>query len=559
MTDEMENKMRCVRRFVPATLALTALLVFPTYAVTRQASPPASPLRQPGARDVRLVLMIVIDQFRADYLDRFQADYTGGLRRLMTDGAMFVDANLEHYPTVTAAGHSTFGTGAMLSTSGIIGNDWFDRDTGKTVTSVSDDSVRQVGGVGKAGASPHRLLVSTIGDEIKMAGRVTGGPDGGPRSIGVSLKDRSAILPLGHTADAAYWYETASGQFVTSSYYAETLPGWVQAFNQRKVPDTFAGKTWPSLDAPARVLPATPGGPLYNAVYASPFGNDLLSLFAEQAIESERLGQRGSLDVLSVSFSSNDAIGHTYGPDSPEVRALAIDADRAIGRLLSTVDRLVGLDHVLIVLTADHGVAPVPEVLAANRMPGGRLAQKDLFDPIQAALAAKFGAGQWILSTAGTSPYLNYTLMQERSVDPVEARAVAAKAAAAVPHVARVYTRDQLLDGRVPSDPLTRRVTRGFSADRSGDLEILLEPFWMRQTTGTTHGTPYSYDTHIPLIFMGRGIRAGRYAQPAALNDVAPTLAAILRVGTPSGSVGRVLLEMFDSSLTRNGAATAPR
>jgi predicted AlkP superfamily pyrophosphatase or phosphodiesterase len=504
--------------------------------------------RQDG-REIRLVLFVMIDQFRYDYLTRFDSAYSGGLRRLLTDGAVFANAYLEHYPTVTAPGHATLTSGAMLSTSGIIGNDWFDRESGAQVTSVSDDGVKQLGGAAgaKGGASPHRLLVDNVADELKMAARAAGAP--ATRVIGLSLKDRAAILPAGRGADGAYWLDTASGQFISSTYYFNDLPAWVKQFNDRKIADSYAAKPWTDLagaSAP-RVLPAAPGADLYGAVFASPFGNDLLARFAEQAIESESLGQRdAAVDVLSVSFSSNDAVGHTFGPDSPEVRAVSIGVDRALGQLLAAVDRRVGLAHTLVVLSADHGVAPLPEVLEGLKLPGGRMAQEALFGPIQKALEARFGAGKWILSTAGSSPYLNYALMQEKGVDPAEARRVAAKAAEAVPHVARVYTRDQLLEGRVASDLFSQRVLRSFNPRRSGDLEILLDPFWIRQGAGTTHGSPYDYDAHVPLIFMGRGVRAGRYLQTVAFNDIAPTVAAWLQVTPPAGSVGRVLVEMRD-------------
>jgi arylsulfatase A-like enzyme len=204
--------------------------------------------------------------------------------------------------------------------------------------------------------------------------------------------------------------------------------------------------------------------------------------------------------------------------------------------------------NVLVVLTADHGVAPLPEDLAKWKMPGGRMSSADLFDPINSALEAKFGKGKWILYTAGTSPYLNLDLIRAKGLDEAEVRRVAARAAAAVPHVARVYTRDQLERGEVQHDPISNRVARSFNPERSGDLEILLEPYWIRAAEGTTHGTPYSYDTHIPLIFMGLEARAGHYPEDVTLNDVAPTLATILQIQTPSGSVGRVLGEIIQTS-----------
>jgi arylsulfatase A-like enzyme len=504
---------------------------------------------QGDRRDLRLVVLLTVDQFRFDYLTRFGDSYNSGLARLMRDGAVFLDAHLEHYPTVTAPGHAAFGSGAMPSTSGIIGNDWFDRDTGKSVTSVFDDHVKQLGGSSPTSASPHRLQVTTIADELKLAARARGAADL-PRAIGLSLKDRSAILTVGRSADAAYWYDSGAGEFVSSTFYREALPDWVRQFNERKVGDTYAGRAWPFLAPPAAVhtVSAKPGAALYSAIYSSPFGNELLTRFAEAALAAEQLGQRDTVDVLAVSFSSNDSVGHTYGPDSPEVRAISLQTDQAIGALLAAIDKRVGLDRTLVVFTSDHGVAPLPELMAERRLPGGRIAPDDLFGPIRTALEQRFGPGQWILATAGTSPYLNYALMAERTVDRAAARVVAAAAAAAVPQVSRVYTRDQLLQGNVPSDAFSRRIAQSFHPQRSGDLEIVLHPFWMRQKSGTTHGTPYPYDSHIPLIFLGDGIRPGRYTEHVALNDVAPTLATRLGVALPSGAVGRVLSEVLPTA-----------
>jgi hypothetical protein len=362
--------------------------------------------------------------------------------------------------------------------------------------------------------------------------------------FGVSLKDRSAILPAGRGADAAYWWDTNTGSFVTSTYYVNELPAWVREFNDRTPADVHAGVSWTGLLAPAtplRQMPAEKGAALYDAVYGSPYGNDLLLEFAGELLERERLGKRNATDLLSVSFSSNDSVGHTYGPDSPQVRDIALRTDRTIGQLLNRIDKVVGLQHTLVAFTSDHGVAPVPETLRERSLPGGRIASKDLFDAIQLALASKFGEGTWLMATAGSSPYLNYELIDKRQLDQTDVRRVAAAAAAKLPHVARVYTRDQLLRGEVPNDRNGNRVVRGFNAQRSGDLEIILEPYWIRQAQGTTHGTPYNYDAHIPLILLGSRIRAGEYSDQVAINDLAPTLSTLAGVEIPAGSSGRVL------------------
>jgi hypothetical protein len=505
-----------------------------------------------GDRDIRLVLLIAVDQFRYDYLTRFRTELAGGLKKLLTDGAVFTNAYLEHYPTVTAVGHATMLSGATPSVSGIIGNDWYDRETATSVASVTDTAVKPVGAPQAATASPRRLLVSTLGDEMRLASGIAKSNPDAPRVIGVSLKDRSAIMPVGRSADAAYWFDTNTGSFVTSTYYMNELPAWARTFNDRRLSDSFAGQSWrPLLSASSvlRQLPKEIGTPLNEAVYGSPFGSEMLLDFVTEALRQERLGQRTVTDLLSASFSSTDAVGHTYGPDSPQLRDIVIRTDREIGRLLERVDAAVGLQHTLVALTSDHGVAPVPETLAERSLPGGRITNKELFDPIERALAARFGEGQWIAATAGSSPYLNYKLIDQLTLDAVDIRRVAAAAAVAIPHVARVYTRDQLLRGEVFDDLIGRRVLRGFNAQRSGDLEIILEPFWMRQATGTTHGSPYNYDAHIPLILMGRRIRAGSYPGHVALNDLAPTLATLIEVDAPSGSSGRVLTEAFTDSL----------
>ncbi len=465
---------------------------------------------------IRLVVLVAVDQFRPDYLWRFEREYTGGLQRLLTRGAVFTNAYLEHYPTVTAVGHATMLSGATPSVSGIIGNDWFDRATGKSVESITDLTVTLLGGQGP-GASPARMLASTVGDEMKMAAP-RGDPARVPRVYGISMKDRSAILPAGHGADGAFWLPGPGAPFVSSTYYFAALPAWVTAFNARPVPPQGTGL----VDTNARVL-----------------------ALAAEAVTGERLGQRGVTDLLSVGLSDNDTIGHGYGPESPQVRVVSVRTDRQLAEFFATLDAKVGLARTLIVLTADHGVAPVPEVQQERRLPGGRIDAKTLFPPITAALEARFGPGNWLLATAGSSPYLNHALIAERKLEPEDVRRVAADAALQTPHVARVYTRDQLQRGEVAPDLIGRRVLRSFNAQRSGDLEIVFDPFWMRAPKGTTHGSPYNYDAHIPLIFMGPGITPGRYDQHAALNDLAPTVAAMVGVEAPSSADGRVLTEML--------------
>jgi arylsulfatase A-like enzyme len=284
---------------------------------------------------------------------------------------------------------------------------------------------------------------------------------------------------------------------------------------------------------------------LYQRLAASPFGNDLVEMFAEHALQSEQLGKHDVPDILAVSFSSNDYVGHQVGPDAPEVHELAVHTDKLLGQLFEAIDRQVGLGNVLVVMAADHGVAPLPEVNASRHMPGGRVSLSVVAKAIEDALVRKYGDGKWILSSADASFYFNQALISQKKLDPAGVDRTAQQAALEVPNVFRVYTREQLTSGSSLEDQVGRRVLNGFYPRRSADMEVLLEPYWLFAASGTTHGSTFTYDAHVPVIFMGAGIRPGRYYQPIAVNDVAPTLAAILEVDPPSGSVGRVLSEMF--------------
>jgi predicted AlkP superfamily pyrophosphatase or phosphodiesterase len=482
----------------------------------------------------KLVLAIVIDQFRYDYLTRFRGDYHAGFERLLTKGAVFTNARYEHFPTVTAVGHSTFLSGAIPSISGIIANDWYDRDEGKTVTSVADAATKLLGGSGSsAGSSPHRMLVDTVGDELKMA------DENKSKVIGISLKDRAAILPAGHMANGAYWFDSRSGNFVSSTYYFADLPAWVKEFNSARPADQYQGATWLS-----KVMPAV-GPSLYSAIDASPYANEMIEHMAEAAIQAEQLGQRDVTDLLAVSFSANDYVGHASGPDSAEVHEISVQTDKVLEKLFNAIDQKIGLDNVIVVLTGDHGVAPLPEVNVQRKMPGGRLPAGIVSKTVQAALVKKYGDGSWIVSNAEHSIYLNLDLIAQKNLAAADVNRAAADAAMTIPHVFRVYTREQLINGAVLADEVARRVSNGYYARRGADVEVLLEPYWIFTQTGATHGAAFGYDAHVPVLFMGLGIRAGRYDNAIAINDIAPTLAAMLEVETPSGSVGRVLTEML--------------
>lgn len=558
-------------------LALLAPLNAPAqqrrHETTRAASAAAQTKRP------RLVLLIAVDQFRYDYLERFGDLFgAGGLRRLMRDGASWAECNYDHVPTETAPGHATMMTGAWPSETGIIANLWYDRIEGKSVENVRDDSVRLLGGgEGEAASSPRNLLVSTLGDQLKMA------TAGRAHVVGVSSKNRAAILPAGRMADAAYWYSTQTGTFVSSTYYFERLPDWAANFNAAKPADKFFGAKWERLlaateyerragrdDAPwekgtdnrAYVFPyvvdgglKAPGPAFYGALDYSPYSNDLVLSFAEAALVNEKLGADEDTDVLTVSFSANDIVGHRYGPYSHEAMDMTLRVDRQIARLLDIVDARVGLANTVVAFTADHGVAPTPEQATALGLPGGRVNPTDILTAVRNRIRARYGkpgdkdtTADYVQTFSNYQIYFNRAALERDGVRVEEIERVAGEAVLTVPGISRYFTRTQLLAGAVaPADALARRVLHGYNQKRSGDVVVIQEPYkYISSTTsGATHGTPYTYDTHVPLVIMGGGLAPGRYLNAATPADIAPTLARILNVEPPSSATGRVLGEAF--------------
>lgn len=567
------------------TLALSLVLVLSIVTLgQRRTQPENTPFKRP-----RLVLLIVVDQFRYDYLERFGDLFApNGLRRLLREGASWTQSNYDHMPTYTAPGHGTMMTGAYPAESGIIGNEWLDRATGLRITSVSDDTTRLLGDNPNAnGSSPRRLVSSTVGDELRLA------TNDRSKVIGISVKDRSAILPAGRHANAAYWFSVAVGNMVSSTYYFKELPAWVTAFNNTKPADKYFGAKWERLlpeneyirragpdnppwenasgqPADASVFPHTitggatsPGRAFYTELDYTPFSNELLLSFAQQAIISEQLGQDDDTDVLTLSFSANDYVGHRFGPYSHEAMDATLRTDRQIVTLLDFVQARVGLSNTLIAFTADHGVSPIPEHAAALGLGGGRVKLPDLFATIGKAISARYNAqgkspdpsADYLLkyNEGGTKRehfingnlYFNYDALRRDGVNVEEFSQVVVAAALTVPGVARAFSRVQLLRGATSiTDPIERRVLHGFYPARSGDVVLVAEPYkYLGDAIPATHGSPYSYDTHVPTIIMGAGVNPGRYMEPASPADIAPTLSALLRITPPSNATGRVLIE----------------
>ncbi|MBV8866284.1 MAG: alkaline phosphatase family protein, partial [Acidobacteriaceae bacterium] len=375
--------------------------------------------------------------------------------------------------------------------------------------------------------------------------------NGNSKVIGISLKARAAILPSGHAANGAYWFDDVTGNFMTSSFYLQQLPQWVSAFNGRKLPVRYLDRKWDGF--PSWNFRADPGSKApYGKLPASPWGNELVEQFAEQAITGEKLGQGELTDLLTVSFSSNDYIGHAVGPYAPEVRDISIRTDQVLGNLFRFLDEKVGLGKVIVVLSADHGVAATPQQDEATRTPGGYL-PGGVEVAVTAALNQHFGANEWLMQGAGeTSLYFNRdAIAKAKRPDgtPLSAEdlyRVAGEALLADPrlHVVRVYSRTQL-DNGVAGDFIARAEMNGYFPRRSGDLNLVFESGYVPGTGGTSHFSPYAYDRHVPVLFMGWGIKAGRYNATIQPNDIAPTLATMLDIQTPSGSSGRVLTEML--------------
>jgi predicted AlkP superfamily pyrophosphatase or phosphodiesterase len=514
---------------------------------------------KPVQKQPKLIVAIAVDQFRYDYTTRFRDRYTSGLARMLSEGAVYVDAHQDHYPTVTATGHATYLTGSVPATSGIIGNEWYDRKSGKTITSVEDADTKLLGVDAQTiGSSPHNLIVSTLGDELKIADR------GASKVIGISMKDRASILPAGRMADAAYWLDNATGSVVTSTWYMNQVPEWVKKFNAEKPALKSLGAKWyalgqPTTSTPLMILPAEAGKPYFSQWEETPFANDMLEDFAERVMRNEQLGQHAQTDILTISFSANDHLGHAVGPDAPEVEDMSVRTDITIGHLIdAAVKQDGGRENVVVILTADHGVAPVPEVNQKRNMPGGRLDKEQYINTVKAALEKKFGEGKWVIATQESGFYLNDELIEQKKLKHSAVEDEVAATVMRLPYVARAYTRSQLLHPQVSGSQIDEYMERAFYPQRGPDVLVALKPYYLFGKSGTSHGSPYDYDSHVPLLFWGGGIKAGVHTETVGVSDIAPTLAAILHIQAPSGNVGHVLPEVAGPLLNQSRLSSQP-
>jgi len=524
----------------------------------------------------KLVLQITVDQLRGDlpmrYLNRFGK---GGFRFLLENGTYYSNAHYRHANTETAVGHATLFTGADPATHGLIGNNWIDPSTGASVYNTEDSRHHLIGKDPKPheGVSPHNLLASTIGDELVVSN------NGRSRVFSVSVKDRGAIIPGGH-AGKAFWYSKSSGKFVTSTYYYDKYPEWVNKWNASAPADQYRGKTWELLNDPStylaeddrffegdfqplgRTFPHQYGDNkyLYLILSLTPAGDELTLDFTKKMIENENIGQGEYVDFLAVSFSSTDYIGHLFGPSSLEAEDNILRLDHILAELFSFVDKKVGLENTLIVLSADHGAPEAPETMTALGMEAGRFDFNYFREegPLNEAMNKRYGRADLIAAHHHPYLYLNLKTIAEAALDVEEVESFIAAEVMKIPGIAYAQTRSNLLRGQMSNSPLQAQIQRNFHPVRSGNIHMIQEPYWFLHSTdeaqkmglegiAAIHGSPWAYDTHVPVFFVGTDIPARTVTRRISPNDIAPTISTLLKVKFPSGSVGNPLPEVAES------------
>ncbi len=564
--------------WAPAALLGVLVAVLAALADETDAPPPAQ--QEPP----KLVVLVVFDQLRADYLERWRPLFVkGGFRRLLDEGAWYQNCHYPYAGTVTAAGHASMSTGCLPRTHGIIENGWYDRGSGALIAAVQVKQFRPVPApTGKdadkiLGAAPTRLLRPTVGDALHK------GTNGKGKVVSLSLKDRAAVLLAAlqrGVCSCCYWFSTTVGAFVTSTFYADAPHKWVDQFNKEKHQDQWFGKPWqrlrPSLDyvkhsgpddvpsegigfKQGRTFPhpldaglKQPGRLYYEAMTNSPMGNELLLALAKRAIDAEKLGQRDAPDLLCLSFSSNDLVGHCWGPDSQEVLDTTLRSDLIVKDLLDTLDAKVGRGKYVVVLCADHGVCPSPELTSAAGKKALRVAPKTLVKAAAAFLDDYLGNGKpqpWFESKEPQPPwlYLNQALLKEQGLKSAAVEKALADWLVKQPGVQAAYTRSQLSGKFVQDDAVLLKVLMSFHRERSGDVYVLQEPYTLfmdpltskrSQAYTTTHGTPYWYDTHVPLLVYGSGVAPGVRQERVTPLQVAPILRGRWAWRCPKGLVG---------------------
>ncbi len=516
----------------------------------------------------KLVVGIVVDQMRFDYLTRFESKYgDGGFNKLINEGYNCRNNHFNYIPTYTGPGHASIYTGTTPQNHGIISNSWYNKFEKKNVYCASDSSVASVGTATAAGQmSPHRLKTTTITDQNRLHTQMRG------KTIGVSLKDRGAILPAGHTANGAYWFQgLAEGKWITSTYYMTELPKWVRDFNSSNKaksyikpwetllsidsytesgPDLndfeggFNGKETATFPYDLAALNKNNGG--YDILKSTPFGNSLTTDFALAAIKGEQLGEDDITDFLTISYSSTDYVGHNFGVNSKEIEDTYIRLDKEVERLVNELDKTVGSGNYTLFLTADHGAVNVPAYLGSLKIPSGYFDSGAYSSALNNYVSTKYGHEDLIENISNYQVFFSYKALADNSINAEDLQKDIAHFTLQYDQVDKVYTRAQLEEADY-QDGEAALVQKGFHQKRSGDVFIVLDPAVITYSeTGSTHGSALSYDTHAPLIFYGAGINHGRTFAKTVIPDIAPTIAALLGIEFPNGTTGTVLTEVIE-------------
>jgi hypothetical protein len=511
----------------------------------------------------KLVVGMVVDQMRWDFLYRYYDRYTNdGFKRLVNEGFSCENTMIPYTPTITACGHTCAYTGSVPAIHGIIGNNWYSRVLNRSVYCTEDTLAVAVGGSEAAGRmSPRNMLTTTITDELRLATNFRS------KVVGVAIKDRGAILPAGHSANAAYWFDGTTGNFMTSNYYMTSLPAWAQAFNRLGLPAKYLSQPWNTLypidtykqstadDKPYEgrfrgqqnsAFPHELAGTMGNSfglLSSTPFGNTYTLEFAKQALEGHELGKGPVTDFLAVSLSSPDYVGHQHGPNSIEIEDTYLRLDKDLGEFFKYLDKKIGKGNWLFFITADHGVAHVPGFLEENRLPNGLWDDAAMMRSLNAAVEKEFGFKKAIISSYNYQFTLDIEGLEKAGkLDAV--KKLILKESLKTPGIANVVDLHQLGSATLP-ETQKFMMTNGYNAQRSGDIMVILQPGWLDGgKTGTTHGLWNPYDAHIPLVWMGWGVKPGKTNRTTHMTDIAPTVAAMLRIQMPSGNVGSVIEEV---------------
>ncbi|WP_421938716.1 alkaline phosphatase PafA [Pedobacter sp.] len=508
----------------------------------------------------KLVVGLVVDQMRWDYLYRYYNRYTnGGFKRLINEGFSVENTFIPYTPTYTACGHTCIYTGSIPAIHGIIGNDWYNEETKKNVYCTEDSTVTTVGSTPSAegNMSPKNMLTNTITDELRLATNFKG------KVIGISLKDRGSILPAGHAANGAYWYQGSTGNWITSTFYMKEVPTWIADYNKLKLANKFYAKNWETLYPINTYVNSTKDENAYegknstfphllaqnidknfDAIRGTPYGNTITLDLAKLAILSEDLGADNITDFLAVSCSSTDYVGHAYGPNSVEAEDTYLRLDKDFEEFFNYLDKKVGKGNYTVFLTADHGAAHVPGFMKENRLPAGVVSDRDITFKLNAFLNDKFKLKNVVLKSMNNQIIFDHAKTNEADVSFDVIKAASIEFIKRMDGIANAVDIAKVSQSTLP-EIQKKMITNGYNARRSGDIYYILNPNWFNgSSTGTTHGNWNPYDAHIPLVFMGWGIKPGASNKTHYMTDISATLAALLHIQMPNGCVGEPITEI---------------